>query len=350
MPQNTTFPEEALYRSSVLIESVRSIPPAPVHLRDRLFSKSFLSETDLVNVSTYKAKQKLSPFVSRYSKGTSVPREVGKLSTFSPPFAKPIRNLSADDLFFKGQSNAAGYSGETSQTDVDLLASDFLELDTMISRAEEKMVSDVLFSGTIVCRDGDTNEIVATIAYGTVSTTAPAALWTVGTSKPLDDLKACQRLVSGACGYTADVIVMSKEAADLFESNTSVLDAYNKMFIQQGSIEAKYTSWGIINLGTFRGVPLTVDETVYEDSAGALKTYVPPGYVLVAASALQGTMCYGGVPLVSDDERRMNVVAGKRIPTVVREAMEDFRKLRVSSRPLPVPADLSSWTIMKVIP
>ena len=60
-------------------------------------------------------------------------------------------------------------------------------------------------------------------------------------------------------------------------------------------------------------------------------------------------MAYGGIAVVTDDEKRMNVVAGKRVPTVVREALEDYRKLRVASRPVPVPADMSSWTIMKVI-
>jgi hypothetical protein len=349
MPTQSTVPEEFFYRTSTLIDSFSAIPPAPVHLRDRLFSKVFESETDLVNISTYRAKQKLSPFVSRYSKGFAVPREISKLSTFSPPFQKPIRNLSADDLFFRGQQSAGGRAGEAGQTDANLLVQDYSELDEMIGRTEEKMVSDCLFTGQVVCRDGDTNEIIATIAFGTPSTTVPQALWSVGTSKPLDDLKACQRLVSSACGFAADVIVMSKEAADLFESNTSVLDSYNKLFIQQGSIEAKYTSWGVINLGTYRGVPITVDETTYIDAAGATKTYIPAGYVLVAASALQGTMAYGGVALVLDDVKSMRVVAGRRIPTVAREALEDYRKLRISSRPVPVPADLSSWTIMKVI-
>jgi Phage major capsid protein E len=211
------------------------------------------------------------------------------------------------------------------------------------------MVADCLFTGKIVCKDGDTDLVVATIDFGTPSTTAPAKLWTDTTSKPLDDLKACQRLVSSACGFVADIIVMSKEAADLFETNTSVMDAYNKLFISQGSIDPKYAEWGIINLGTFRGVPLTVDETTYLDATGATKTYIPAGYVLVAASALQGTMAYGGIALVLDDEKSMRVVAGKRVPTVTREALEDYRKLRISSRPVPVPADLSSWTIMKVI-
>ena len=47
--------------------------------------------------------------------------------------------------------------------------------------------------------------------------------------------------MSAACGYVADIVIFSKEAADLFETNTCVSDSYNKLFISQGQLEAKYT-------------------------------------------------------------------------------------------------------------
>ena len=83
--------------------------------------------------------------MSRYSKGTAIAREQGQLSTFSPPWQKPIRALSADDLFFRSQ--AVGLVGEAGQLDVNLLASDYSELDAMIGRTEAKMISDCLFRG-----------------------------------------------------------------------------------------------------------------------------------------------------------------------------------------------------------
>jgi hypothetical protein len=45
---------------------------------------------------------------------------------------------------------------------------------------------------------------------------------------------AAQRLVSGACGFTANMIVMGYQAADAFESNPNMLESYNKMQIQPG--------------------------------------------------------------------------------------------------------------------
>ena len=36
------------------------------------------------------------------------------------------------------------------------------------------------------------------------------------------------RMVSGACGYSADLIVMGKDASDAFENADKVLAAYDK--------------------------------------------------------------------------------------------------------------------------
>ena len=60
------------------------------------------------------------------------------------------------------------------------------------------MCSQVLFIGKVQCKDGDTGEIVAELDYGPISKTVLAKFWSDTTSKPLDDLKAAQRLVSAA--------------------------------------------------------------------------------------------------------------------------------------------------------
>jgi hypothetical protein len=55
-----------------------------------------------------------------------------------------------------------------------------------------------LFSGKVKCLDGDTQDIVAEIDYGPISRTVTAKPWSDPTADPLTDLKAAQRLVTGA--------------------------------------------------------------------------------------------------------------------------------------------------------
>ena len=74
------------------------MPLAPQFLRDQLFPRVSETTSDLVAVDFYNGSQKLAPYCSRFSKGTAVPREKTQTSLFSPPFIKPIRNLTADEF------------------------------------------------------------------------------------------------------------------------------------------------------------------------------------------------------------------------------------------------------------
>ena len=76
------------------------------------------------------------------------------------------------------------------------------------------------------------------------------------------------RLVSGACGYSADLIVMGKDASDAFENADKVLAAYDKMNISPGGITPELARYGITLLGNYRGLPLYARESQYTDVDG----------------------------------------------------------------------------------
>jgi hypothetical protein len=154
---------------------------------------------------------------------------------------------------------------------------------------------------------------------------------------------------SSQCGSSADLIIMGKNAADAFESNANVLNAYDKMRIAPGELTAKNLSWGVQSLGTYRGVPLYVNESEYQDSDNSMKPFVPVDNVLIASSASAGSFAYAGVPQVDQDERSIRVYEGARVPLISYENFEDIRKFRLSSRPVPVPQNLSAWTILDVL-
>ena len=141
---------------------------------------------------------------------------------------------------------------------------------------------------------------MAELDYGPISKTVTAKPWSDPTSNPLSDLKAAQRLVSGTSEFTADVIVMGKEAADAFEANANVLNAYDKQWVQQGILNRSAVTVGVTALGTLRGIPLYVSEEQYEDQDGSMKFYCPPDQVLVAASGVQSSMCYAAAQLKPD--------------------------------------------------
>ena len=345
MPQSTV-PAELLYTTATLIESFKIVPLAPQFLRDKLFPRVSETTSDQVAVDFYNGNQKLAPYCSRFSKGTAVPREKTLTSLFSPPFVKPIRNLTADELFYKSAVQAANATGDR---DAELMLLDFQELDAAIGRTEEWMASECIFKGTVTCRDGDTGEVAAELVYGTPSKTVPAKVWSDVTSDPLADIRGALRLVSSACGASADIVVMGRGAADAFESNPNVQSAYDKLRIAPGELAPATVGWGIQSLGSYRGIPLYTYEAEYQNSAGTMTPYVPADNVLIAASSLGGTMAYAGIAQVNQAESGLSVFAGRRVPIVAFEALEDYRKFRLSSRPVPVPQNLAAWSLLDVL-
>ena len=125
--------------------------------------------------------------------------------------------------------------------------------------------------------------------------------------------------------------------------------AYDKQRINGGTLTSTNVSWGVQSLGTYRGLPIFVYDAEYQDANGAMKPYVPPDNVLVAASALGGTMAYAGIAQVDGAESGLSIFAARRVPIVVFEALEDYRKFRLSSRPVPVPQNLAAWSLLDVL-
>ena len=202
-----------------------------------------------------------------------------------------------------------------------------------------------IFTGKIVCLDGDTSEIVAEVDYSPISQSVVSPLWSIaGTADPLKDLKTAMRLVSGACGYSADLIVMGKDASDAFENADKVLAAYDKKNISPGEITPELAEYGVTLLGNYRGLPIYASESQYTDVDGTSKYFVPADKVLVAASGLQGTLAYAGIVQVDEEASSMHPYETTRLPLVYYEKGFDFRKVRLSSRPIPIPADTQSWT------
>jgi hypothetical protein len=60
-------------------------------------------------------------------------------------------------------------------------------------------------------------------------------------------------------------------------------------------------------------------------------------------------MAYAGVAQVDAAESGLKVFAARRVPVVAFEALEDYRKFRLSSRPVPVPQNLAAWSLLDVL-
>jgi hypothetical protein len=81
-----------------------------------------------------------------------------------------------------------------------------------------------------------------------------------------------------------------------------------------------------------------------------MKYFVPEKEVLVAATGIQNIMAYAGVAQVNEEGSGMQVYEGHRIPLIYWDTTgEDYRRLRLSSRPIPIPGNTDCWTVLQVL-
>jgi hypothetical protein len=126
-----------------------------------------------------------------------------------------------------------------------------------------------------------------------------------------------------------------------------VQSAFDVKNIIPGILTPQQTSWGITSLGSYRGIPLLVNEISYVDKTGTTQFYVPPASVLVATTSVQGMMSYAGIAQAAEDgSKRLDVFEGARIPLVWLGTNSDSRKVRLASRPCPIPPPIENWMVV----
>ena len=137
---------------------------------------------------------------------------------------------------------------------------------------------------------------------------------------------------------------------DAFENADKVLAAYDKKNIGPGEITPALAEYGVTLLGNYRGLPIYASESQYTDVDGTSKYFVPADKVLVAASGLQGTLAYAGIVQVDEEESSMHPLR-RQLAFHWSSTKRDMISGRcgLAARPIPIPADTQSWTVLDVI-
>ena len=104
---------------------------------------------------------------------------------------------------------------------------------------------------------------------------------------------------------------MGKYAGDAFESNPSVLESYNKIADSKRRFAPEFEQFGIVLLGTWRGIPLYVSEEQYEHTDGTMKYFVPAEGSSGRGHGRSGIMAYAGIAQVAEEGKGMEVYAGR---------------------------------------
>jgi len=345
-----------IYDPQFMIEMLDLSVPMKIFFKNRFFKQIRTFPTKAVTFDVVKHGVSMAPFVSPRIGSTVMEREGYKTVQYTPPLVAPRRVLTTDDLDIRLPGEAIFNGYKPMDRAAELLAQDLLYLDKAITLREEWMIAQVLFNGKIPVKGEGVDDVIDFEFDNTINAGVP---WSDNkNSNPIDDLfKAAEKAAES--GNSADIAVSDiatmrdlmknegiKKLMDLRNYNAGVISPQLNLengvmyfgFLAEPGLQlygynSKYADNENPDVNGVRPGDKGFKPTVYP--------LIPHGKVFVGSTQMAGRMLYGCVT-----DLQIGSFMKPRVPKQWDNQEPSEKYVKISSRPLPCPADMASWVII----
>ena len=346
----------SIYDPRTMGKVISRMAPVRTFFKSTFFRNVETFVTETVDVDYKKGNRKLAPFVHRRIGGKTVPNTGYETKIYTPPLIAPDKVTSVDNLL-KRQAGENPFSGRTpAERAVVKMAADFHELDEMITRREEWMCAQVIFTGSIPVIGEGIEETISFDFTNNETITTAAKKWNNAGSDPIADLKRWRKIVQKNGFVNCDICIMADDVAEAFVNHEKVRKLLDTRGYDLATIKPRELPNGVTYVGTIHGEGLdiyTYSEWFLDDwtdpSAPKQKPLVPDGELALLSTAAEYSMYYGATTLIDKKTEEFYTVEGARVPDSWAERKPARRFLQLNSNPRPVPHEVDSWFVAKVL-
>lgn len=348
--------EVSIYEPRTMGRIVEKLPPVRTFFRDTFFRREETFNTESVDVDFVKGTRKVAPFVHRIIGGKTVPNTGYETKTYKPPLVAPDKITTVDDLLKRrpGESLVSGRS--PAERAVLKMSDDFRELRDMISRREELMCVQSIFTGKIPIIGEGLNEVIDFGFTNTEVISAATKKWSNAGSDPIGDLKRWHKQVQKTGFTNCNACVMADDVATAFVGHEKVQKALDVRNYNLAVIQPRQLPNGVTYVGTIHELGMdvyTYNEWYLDDwtnpETPEEKPLVPDGMLAMLSTNANYSMYYGAITLIDEGTKEFKTVEGKYVPDTWVKRKPARRFLQLQSAPLSVPHDVDSWFTAKVL-
>lgn len=341
-----------------LLDALDHSLPTHAFLRDTLFGGPIRTfPTEQVMIEYYVGTRRLAPFVGKYQYGRILLDDGFTSQMLVPPRFGPTRVIRADDLLTRGFGETFGTNRSPTQRAAEIVAKYLEDEELSITRREEWLCAELLLHGKITIDGDDGGRFV--VDYGhEINSINTSTNWSdAAAADPISDLQAVSDFIAEQTGMNADLVIMDGASALDFWRSEKVREIMNLRHFIAGAIEPSHEGPGVTFIGELNLPPVElytyanryVENLLVDDKwTDVNKPYLPPGTVIVAATEPQGYYAYGAIVQFENTNAAVAYEA-RRVPFVWVDKDNQLRKIRTSSRPLPVPSNMQSWFVLNTL-
>jgi Phage major capsid protein E len=345
---DATVVDYGAFNTITLIESYEIRYPVPSFIRDTYFGTTEFIDADSVRIDSSLGGRGLAPFILPLEGQVIGRRRPFKQTIAEAPIIAPARVITLRDARRPGPGETV-YSWKSPEERVAaMIASDANDMDEEIARTEEWMCALCMFTGQIPINVR--NKTTMVIDYGFSNKTALSKPWTDPTSDPLADLAAAQSGLN-ANGYSGSVAIYSPDAWHALWNNPAVKELMRNTvgFVPiSGNTLPEPTPVGVQRAPSFLYPVMEnwIYSGTYVDGTGAVQQYVPKGQVLIGSNDVKNRMIYAQTTQLEQDDGQFHSYSLRRVPKFEVNVNKNFYMQTMTARPVPVPIDLLSWTVL----
>lgn len=348
--------EVSIYEPRTMGRIVEKLPPVRTFFRDTFFRREETFNTESVDVDFVKGTRKVAPFVHRIIGGKTVPNTGYETKTYKPPLVAPDKITTVDDLLKRrpGESLVSGRS--PAERAVLKMSDDFRELRDMISRREELMCVQSIFTGQIPIIGEGLNEVIDFGFTNTEVISAATKKWSNAGSDPIGDLKRWHKQVQKTGFTNCNACVMADDVATAFVGHEKVQKVLDVRNYNLAVIQPRQLPNGVTYVGTIHELGMdiyTYNEWYLDDwtdpETPEEKPLVPNGMLAMLSTNANYSMYYGAITLIDEGTKEFKTVEGKYVPDTWVKRKPARRFLQLQSAPLSVPHDVDSWFTAQVL-
>lgn len=345
--------EVSIFEPRTMGKVVERMPAVKTFFCSTFFKTVNTFTTKSIDVDFKKGNRRIAPFVHRKIGGKTIPNSGYQTKTYTPPLVAPNKITTIDDLLSRSFGESMYNTKTPAERAVEKLAHDFSELEEMITRREELMCAQAIFTGTIPIIGEGLNEIIDFQFTNYESKVTASNKWK---TDKIGYIRACKKQVQKTGFVNCNVCIMADNVVADFLNDEKVQKLFDVKGYDLAVIQPKELPNGTTYIGSLRceGIDIyTYNEWFLDDftvpEKPEEKPLVPDGTFALLSTSANFSMNYSAVTVLDSETENFVTVEGARIPTSWIERNPDRRFLQLNSNPLPIPHEVDSWFVAQVL-
>ncbi len=304
--------------------------------------------TEELKVQVKKGKIKMAPFVAPRVGGVIMARQGWRSFSVTPPRISIDKPITIDDLMKKTLGETVISTLTPAERALKLLADDLNESMASIEGRIEWMCRQIMLTGNINVEDIESGvDVNIDYNFTNVIELSTGATWDSDDANPLDDILELRESIVTKSGVNPNNCILGRKARKAFLNNKKVREELDIRRISRGEITIRLIDEALTFIGEIDGVQYYSYIESFLNDNNEEEQMMPENKVLLTA-AVNGSVEFGAVTYVNDN-KDYETYASEFVPKEIVDVDNDIKKLRLTSKPIPVPFDVDSWGVITVV-